>query len=108
MRDRVIRLQGDRLASMRDGSFGIARVKECGRQVPVHLPAAGGDFHGAPKRGQLQVVAQLGREFPELKGLEPEMRRQLLDLRQTLQQGGTQRAADEMAGLFRKNGASSR
>lgn len=38
------------------------------------------EFFGAPKRGQLQVVAQLGRECPELRRREPEMRRQLLDL----------------------------
>jgi hypothetical protein len=38
------------------------------------------EFFGAPKRAQLRVLEELVREFPELHGSLPEMRRQLLAL----------------------------
>jgi P-aminobenzoate N-oxygenase AurF len=39
-----------------------------------------GEFFNAPKRAQLNVVHELTREFPALRGLEPEMQRQMLGL----------------------------
>ncbi|MGA8220362.1 MAG: diiron oxygenase [Candidatus Acidiferrales bacterium] len=39
-----------------------------------------GEFFNAPKRAQLRVVRQLALEFPDLRGREAGMRRQLLDL----------------------------
>lgn len=38
------------------------------------------EFFGAPKRAQLRVLDELARELPELRGLLPEMRRQMLAL----------------------------
>jgi hypothetical protein len=38
------------------------------------------EFFSTPKRGQLCVIEELGRDFPELGDLLPEMRRQLLAL----------------------------
>jgi hypothetical protein len=38
------------------------------------------EFFSAPKRAQLGVVEALGREFPELQGVMPELKRQLLSL----------------------------
>lgn len=38
------------------------------------------EFFGAPKRAQLRVLAELGREFPPLRERLPELRRQLLAL----------------------------
>jgi hypothetical protein len=38
------------------------------------------EFFSAPKRGQMGVVAELAREFPELRERLPEIRRQLLGL----------------------------
>lgn len=40
------------------------------------------EFFGAPKRAQLRVIDELGRELPELRERLPEMRRQLLALSQ--------------------------
>jgi hypothetical protein len=39
-----------------------------------------GEFFGTPKRGQLRVIDELAREFPELRARRLEMRRQLLAL----------------------------
>lgn len=39
-----------------------------------------GEFFNAPKRAQLCVVRQLALEFPDLRGREAEMQRQVLDL----------------------------
>jgi hypothetical protein len=39
-----------------------------------------GEFFSTPKRGQLQVLASLVREFPELNERESELRRQLASL----------------------------
>jgi hypothetical protein len=38
------------------------------------------EFFGTPKRAQLRVIEELGRELPELRPRLPEMRRQLLAL----------------------------
>ena len=38
------------------------------------------EFFSAPKRGQLSVIDTLAAEFPELNGLVPEMKRQMLNL----------------------------
>jgi hypothetical protein len=38
------------------------------------------EFFSAPKRGQVNVIDALGREFPELSALLPELKRQVLNL----------------------------